>query len=257
MEQGIGCMTWSNNENLRIEYRLGREKLSGNSHHAARTSLKGSLDHFANGHRRWLRGLGLLDRPWFVLGGAPEPTLPTELVATHARVDINNSGRTAVALGMGRADLSIRRAKASWSAHPELDTRGLIWFTEKNILLLRLELWHRRHASVDSLVRVKRTLRDALVAHVVGPEIKDVGKLGKPSNGIVAVCFGLYFGVPEIVLTGVSLTQQGHSYDQLNRPRKQVDEDLHVLQILSRDARVATTERELAVTTGLRLWSGA
>jgi hypothetical protein len=215
-----------------------------------------TFDSFARQQERWLRKLGLLGRPWFVLGGAPEPTLYPELFASHARVDINNSGLTALGLGLGPADLTLRRSKVSWTVHPTLATRGLVWFTKTPAPLLRLRLLtkHRRVAA-DSVMQVAKPNRTELVARVIGDGVRSVGAYGRPSNGVVAACYALYFGVPEIVLTGVSLSRQGHSYDALGRPRKHVEEDALSLARLAQDPRVATTERELAEATGIRLWT--
>ncbi|KAB0682763.1 hypothetical protein [Aureimonas leprariae] len=214
------------------------------------------LDRFARSQRRWLGGLDMLDRPWYVLGGAPQPTLYPELARSYARVDINNSGLTADRLGLGPADLTIRRAKVNWTVHPTLSTHGLIWFTRTPASLLRLRLAtkHRR-VTAGSVMRIAKPDRFKVVAAVIGAEVRSVGSHGYPSNGIVAACYGLYFGVPEIVLTGVSLARQGHSYDTLNRPRRQVEEDTFALARLAGNARVATTEPELADATGMRLWT--
>jgi hypothetical protein len=46
----------------------------------------------------------------------------------------------------------------------------------------------------------------------------------------------------------------GHSYDQLQRRRRQVDEDAYVLERLKEHPAVFTTEADLAAETGLRLW---
>lgn len=209
-------------------------------------------------HRRWLRKLGLLGRPWMILGGAPNPAIPPELVTTHARIDINNSGLTALDLGLGPADLTLRRAKANWAAHPALHTRGLIWFTATPAPLLwaRLLVTHRR-ARVGSLMRMAKSDRSAVVERFVGEEVRAVGDQGKPSNGIVAACYGLAFDIPEIVLVGVSLSKQGHSYDKLGRPRKQIEEDTFALHRLAGNGRIATTEPELSEAAGIRLWRPA
>ena len=205
-------------------------------------------------HRRAMAPTGLLERPWLILGGAPDPVLPPDLLASHARVDINNSGKAAAERGLGRAALTVRRTRERWDVHPGLDTEVLLWFTAKNLFALRFKLLLQRQARVDRLIRMPKTERDAVVQHVVGPGVRSVGDLGKPSNGIAALCYGLFLGVPEIVLAGFSLTRSGHSYDRLARPRKQIDEDRFVLGRLAADRRVATTEAELAEETGIRLW---
>lgn len=206
-------------------------------------------------HEDWLRELGILGEPWLILGGAPNPVLPPELLEHHARIDINNSGLTAANLGLGPADITFRRAKAKWAAWPEFNTRGLIWFTRTPTPLLRFRLLTKhRKARVERLMRMPKADRTELVESFVGREIRAVGDQGKPSNGIVAICYGLAFGAPEVVIAGVSLSRSGHSYDKLGRPRKQVAEDTYALERLASDPRLSTTEPELADAMGLRLW---
>ena len=86
-----------------------------------------NLDTLRESHRSWLGELGILHKPWLIFGSAPNPTLPDGDPKRWARVDINNAGRTAVALGLGRADLTIRTQRKSWAEWPELDSRALLW----------------------------------------------------------------------------------------------------------------------------------
>ena len=97
--------------------------------------------------------------------------------------------------------------------------------------------------------------REAVNLAMIGPEMIGIGELGKPSTGIAALCYGLFLGVPEIVLSGFSFARAGHSYDTLARPRMQIAEDRYALEMLRDDPRVATSEPELAADLGLRLWT--
>lgn len=201
--------------------------------------------------------LGLLDRPWVILGGAPQPTMPDELLASHARIDINNAGLAARQRGWGPADLTVRRPVESWSAFPDLETRALLWYNARPRWRQRWKLMRQRRAKIGALVSLSPDDREAINQAMIGPEILGIGELGKPSTGIAALCYGLFLGVPEIVLAGFSFARAGHSYDALARPRMQIPEDRHALQRLREDPRVATTEPELAADIGLRLWRPA
>lgn len=214
-----------------------------------------ALDAIVRRHGNWLDGLGIRRRPWLILGSAPEPTLPPALAASHVRIDINNAGRTAASLGLGRADLTIRARKKSWEEHPHLDTRGLLWLHTWPPLLLRLQLLGKPYDHVGSLMSLKRPERDAIVSHVAGASVQAIGDLGKVTNGVAAICYGFLLGVPGIVVAGVSLSKLGHSYDQLGRRRRQVDEDAFILERLHLRADLFTTEEDLARDSGLKLWS--
>ncbi|WP_152048418.1 hypothetical protein [Aureimonas psammosilenae] len=211
------------------------------------------LDRFKRRREAWLRKLKLLDRPWLILGAAPTPTLPPDLFRTHARIDINNAGKTAAELGLGRAALTFRASKKSWLEHDKIDTEGLIWLRDRPTRFIRLYLLDKPYRHIGHVSALTRFDRDEIVRLVSGMSLKEIGDLGKVSNGVAAACYGLLFGVPEVVLAGISLTQTGHSYDQLGRHRLQVEEDRLVLSHFAGDPRVATTEPELAELTGLRL----
>ncbi|MCK5932700.1 MAG: hypothetical protein KAG89_11070 [Fulvimarina manganoxydans] len=205
-------------------------------------------------YRGWLGELGILDRPWLILGSAPSPTLPAGVLADHARVDINNSGRTAEEMGLGRADLTFRAKAKPWSEHPNLDTHGLLWIHTKPRWYAKLKLRYRPHRHIESLEVLTPKVRERIVMAETALPVSEIGDLGKVTNGIAAACFGLACGVPSIVLAGISLTSGGHSYNQNNRARMQITEDRAVLKALAKRNDISTTEAELAEETGLTLF---
>jgi hypothetical protein len=214
-----------------------------------------NLSSLISKHRRWLDRLGIRNSPWLVFGSAPEPTVPPDISKTHARIDINNSGATASSLGLGRAALTIRARKKTWEEHRKLDTRALLWIHERHPLTLRLKVLFRPHRHVGSIAKVTPWEREELISQVASTQLEGIGSLNKVTNGVFAVCYGLALGVPEIVIAGVSLSKVGHSYDQLQRRRRQVDEDAFVLERLKDHPALFTTEADLAAEAGLKLWS--
>ncbi|HEX2021049.1 MAG TPA: hypothetical protein VGO17_19130 [Aurantimonas sp.] len=217
-------------------------------------SLAPRLLQLRQAQREAIDRLGLLCRPWVILGGAPDPTMPAALLANHARVDINNAGLAARQRGWGPADLSVRRPVESWKVFPDIETRALLWYTARPRWRQRWKLMRQRRAKIGALVSLDPDDREAINQTMIGPEILAVGELGKPSTGVAALCYGLFLGVPEIVLAGFSFSRAGHSYDTLARPRLQIAEDRFALERLRQDSRVATSEPELAEDLGLRLW---
>jgi hypothetical protein len=210
--------------------------------------------HYREQQRKWLTGLELLDRPWLILGSAPSPTLPPELLRTHARVDINNAGRTADTLGLEPADLTFRKKSKPWSEHPALRTRGLIWYNTVPAFMLRLRLLALPQARVGKIMKASRSEREKIVEIVSNANPTEIGDRGKVTNGVAALCYALYVGVPQVVLTGMSLSKDGHSYNEVNRARRQIEEDAFILDRLKSRPDVLTTEPDLARDTGIRLW---
>ena len=195
----------------------------------------------------------MISRPWLVFGAAPNPTLPEHVLQNALRVDINNSGRTAQMLGLGRADLTFRSKKKSWEEHPNLDTKALVWVHDRSNWIARLILNRKPLKHVGTMRVIRRRTRDMAVIQQSGVSPIDVGELGKVTNGVAAACYGLALGVPKVTLCGLSLRDVGHSYDQKGRRRRQLDEDLLVLRALAADERVSTTEHSLAEDAGIRL----
>lgn len=212
------------------------------------------IDALRESHRAWLRPLKVLDRPWLVLGSAPDPTLPEGLVARCARLDINNAGRLAELRGLPPADLTFRSKTRAWSEHPTLHTRGLVWIHSEPLLLMRLRLLLKPKVRVGRLMRMSRHERDTMVKQVANASPEEAGgDIGKVTNGVAAVCYALLVGAPEVVIAGISLSKGGRSHDDLNWKRMQVTEDRFILQRLAAHANLSTTEPDLAEDTGIRL----
>ncbi len=205
-------------------------------------------------HRAWLSRLGLLDRPWLIFGSAPNPTLPAGLAAQSARIDINNAGRTAAALGLGPADLTFRTQRKSWDEWPDLETRAMIWTHRGPKLLMHWDMRRNSNARVGTLKRWPRGEREMIVEYVAGASLTGTGKWEKATTGIAATCYGLFVGIPRIVLAGISLDSGGHSYDNLARERRQIDEDAFVLEHIRHRPELFATEPALIEGAGLKAW---
>lgn len=203
-------------------------------------------------HRRWLAKLKILDRPWLILGSAPNPTLPTDIVAHCARMDVNNAGKTANMLGLPAADLTFRKRKKSWEEHPDVRTRGLLWLHTRPLWVMRLKLLMKPSVRYRSLMRATKEEREAIVDHVCGGMPTDIGETGHVTNGVAALCYALFMGVPSATLAGFSLTVMGHSYNEKGSTRRQIDEDAYVLSKLRERPEVFTTEEGLSASIGIR-----
>jgi len=212
---------------------------------------------FREQQRAWLKSLGILDKPWLILGSAPSPTLPPDLLRSHARIDVNNAGRTAQMLGLGAADLTIRKKNKSWAEHPTLETRGMLWYHTAPLFIMHLQLLMHPRVRVKSLMRASKVERDAIVELISKVSPRGAGETGKATNGVAAICYAIFVGIPEIVLAGLSLSKDGHSYDGLKRTRRQVSEDRLVLTRLKDHPNLLTTEVDLARDVGIKLWEVA
>jgi hypothetical protein len=145
------------------------------------------LDRLRDEHRHWLSTRGLLDRPWFVLGSAPNPTIPPDITSRAALICINNAGTTAVRMGLPPADLTFRNNSKGWLALADCKVPLVLWVTNRNPLHI---LWKRmfiRTAGLGEIKTLRRELRRAIDLHVLSSGSNDEEQIKKPSTGIFAI----------------------------------------------------------------------
>lgn len=118
---------------------------------------------------------------------------------------------------------------------------------------MHLELLAKPDVRYESLMRATKPEREAIVDAVSGGLPADIGEVGKVTNGVAALCYALFMGVPSVTLAGFSITTMGHSYDDKGRIRRQIAEDTFVLTRLKDRGDVFTTELDLSEGIGLPL----
>jgi hypothetical protein len=203
----------------------------------------------------WLEGAsGPLNRDWLVFGSAPNATIPARGTEGCLLVCVNNSGLTASRLGLKAPDLAIRAEHKSWAEVAGLSSRAVLWISERSVLRLRFKYPGSLRHRVGSLRRLPTTLRDEIMAGALGITIGPGERDQRPSNGIFAITLALSMGAPRVIVSGLSLSEQGHSYNDLGETRKQIDPDQRALaRIAARYPHVVTTEADLSEATGLPL----
>jgi hypothetical protein len=100
-------------------------------------------------------------------------------------------------------------------------------------------------------MRATKAEREAIVDVVSGGLPSDIGEVGHVTNGVAALCYALFMGVPSVTLAGFSITRMGHSYDDKGKIRRQIAEDTFVLTRLKDRGNVFTTELDLSEHVGL------
>lgn len=212
-----------------------------------------SIDDLRHRHTRWLERGGMLERPWLILGSAPDPTLPVPLDPRVAHVHINNAGLTAHARGLPPADLTYRAGRKPMTPLNGLSSRNMLWVTSQPRLPMRLRALYAIPLRVERAETLSFRDRDRIVEAVIGTEIRSVGVYGKPSSGVAAIAYALFCGVPEVIVAGISVELDGYSYEAPPEVRKQKEEDRFALaELAKRHPGIATSEPALAAATGLR-----
>ncbi len=219
---------------------------------AARLSSKSYAKTFAH-HHKWLELQGLLGRPWFMLGSAPEPTAPRTLPERTVYAYIKFAGRSARMHGLPPADITLLTRWKELQRAARLDL--------KLVLRLRPSLTYRgrlnRIAGRTGMAESQLTSaeRDAYMIAALGSLFSGVGQEKRPSNGIAMICFALAHGVERIVISGLSFDMSGHEYERSNTPRRHAAEDRAALQEMARRyPLVSTTEESVHRATSLPLY---
>jgi hypothetical protein len=209
---------------------------------------------FAN-HAGWAKKhLGDVSRSWFILCSAPSPTVPASIPDETIFVCVNNSGLTAHALGLRSADLTIRAEKKSWKEIHGLHSKALLWISKKPLFYQRIQALDSFKHKANAVRRITVEDRDNIMRMMLNDDFPSNEHENRPSNGIFAIAYALSCGAFEVIVSGFSLTQGGHSYNDLDKRRRHIDPDKAALiYFAENNFPVSTTETNLADITGLRL----
>ncbi|HDZ75255.1 MAG TPA: hypothetical protein ENH55_21305 [Aurantimonas coralicida] len=217
--------------------------------------IAGDFPALAARHAAWLRGRGLLDRPWFVLGSAPDPHVPQLFPPRTAHIHVKYAGHSARQHGLPSGDLTFLLAKTTNAQIAELDLNAVLRLCKRHSLLTLI----RRNLPVLGARECALTHRerDAFIIGTLGSLFGGSGVEIRPSNGIALIAYALAVGIPQIIVAGISLQSDGYAYDRSARVRRHLEEDRAALAVVAaRHPEVVTTEPGLSRATGLPLLAG-
>lgn len=207
-----------------------------------------------------------LPRPCVVLGSAPQPHVPSGAFDVMC---VNSSGYAARDLGLPEPAITVLAGFKLIYPNREEDRQALRGLRTKTLLLVDyllplspaetaqlladLDFRYERLETVDfhGRARVIESATGLPLASDAAPELR-------VSNGIFATCHALQLGAPAVIVSGFSLTLNGHFYSQRGRPRRHIGPDTTALQALrERGWPLYTTETDIADATGIPLWTTA
>lgn len=213
---------------------------------------------FKRRHRRWLAGGGLLDRPWLFVASAPNPTLPATLPPRTAHVYIKFAAAAGGRRGMPAPDLAFVNDYAVARQTEGVTCHRILALTAKRRKIVADRIVHALPFTGSRPMHLGDGERDLVLDAVLGDSFKGVGAMPRPSNGIALICYAILFGIPRLIVSGMSLTDDGH--DNPNRKKFQrlhKEEDRASFQHFARHhPSIVTSEPELAELTGLPLFRG-
>lgn len=212
-----------------------------------------SLERIRDEHRRWLERHDLLTRPWLVFGSAPEPTIPPDLASRAALICINNSGATAARLGLPPASLTLRNSHKEWKSVAHCSLPLVLWMSDDRFKS-RMKLLFTPRARMGECRFMRKSERRDIYTFLLGSDLQHLGDMHKPSTGVFAVLYGLFLGVPEISVAGLSMREDGYSYgSQPGIQRHRAEDKFALTMVAEQYSSVSTTEIELSKDVGIPL----
>ncbi len=204
-------------------------------------------------------------KTWVILGSAPNPTILRSQIADSALVCVNASGCVASQCQLPIPELTIMSGymaappknkieKTTRNAIKGLKTKELVWinrgctFAEAQTRLKKLKY------SYETAVVFTHEQRAQIVKQITGADLATQSRDRKISTGLFAVCFALYRGASEVILSGISLSTGGYEYAQQQKERKHVLSDqTAIAKLLDANLPIKTSEKALSAATGLPL----
>ncbi len=216
------------------------------------------LTAFKRRHRRWLERGNLLGRPWLFLASAPHPTVPASLPPNTAHVYIKFAAIAGRKRGMPEPDLIFVNDYNVEKQTQGLNCHRILSLTGKNRKIAIDRIVHTLPFLQSRPMHMSDSERDMICQAVLGEAFIGVGSMIRPSNGIALICYALLFDVPQIIVSGMSLTDEGHSNPNRKKfQRLHKEEDKASFSFFAKHfPAVATSEPELARLTGLQLFQG-
>lgn len=207
-----------------------------------------------------------LNKSVFVLGSAPNPVPPPEAGHGWVSMTVNGSQASLANLGLDSMpnatifNTSLIKTNYAPNAAARHVLRGkrtenLIVLSESNSLrkrihvILRLLILQYKYKTLTILTThtrlkiIEETIQKKLL------ERKD-----QPSNGIFTALLALHLGAEKVLLSGFSLSKQGHAYNNLNFKRAHATGDLIVLErAVELGLPIYTTDRDFSTESGVPL----
>lgn len=193
----------------------------------------------------------------FVLGSAPRLCPPAPGDWTFATVNASQAilagwGHTPTITLLGRTWRRLNPTKRSVRhVMNGLRTKHLIGVgTPRNYRTFKTTARELNYG-YENLSILTTDKREAIVRQMLGHDFDVSNKL---SNGVILGLLALHQGADEVVLSGLSLTQSGHAYNDVNQPREHVDADaLGLACAMRRGLALFTNDAAFAAESGLTL----
>lgn len=182
-----------------------------------------------------------IGRPAWIFGSAPNPIPIQNFVdEEYLFVCVNGSylsARNLVKklphLTILNSDITTKKKPANLDVKPYLEeifSKETIFLEDNFIFNIRSSQITNR--SLGRQIYLKKANRDVIIKSILGNSFNK-GEVDKISTGMFAIVLSCYFGCRPIFVSGFSLTQDGHAYNQNQRVRSHKEADKAALGRLS------------------------
>lgn len=201
--------------------------------------------------------------PCFILGSAPRAVPPGNEFCSWTYLTVNASqlggectGRTpditlmsGQMLGVSPVNVEAKRAISGKKT-------GNLWLIERGVLLSdAIDILENLKYKYENIVSISHFHRACIVYDVLGEDLGSGPGEEKLSTGIFASLLALNQGAKKVVLSGFSLTEAGHSYNDAGHKRCHVDVDRVVLSlIVKKKLPIYSLTQCFSDESGLPLW---
>ncbi len=206
--------------------------------------------------------------PCLVLGSAPNPVIPSGFDAHWTFISVNASQAGAAAAGITRVpDLTVMSGQMLGTKPENLAGQAALrGGRTKQLLLIERGIATREAIPalriLDFRYDVLRTMnhweRAGLTYRLLGEHLATGSGEDKISTGVFAAVFSALRGHRPTVMSGFSLSSDGHSYNPLGHRRQHRRIDALALRMLAAPRyAVFSADADFAASSGLPLWDGS
>jgi hypothetical protein len=207
-----------------------------------------------------LRALFFQGERAFVLGSAPKYTIPKSINSFRV-LTVNGSQfklegfipdltlfNTSLIKSSFLANIEARKALEGLRTKRLIVVVGKISWRKRVHVLYRL---FRLGYKSERLHLMESDGRERVLKSLLGLDMKSPSL---PSNGVFLAVLACYLGASEVLMSGFSFSQAGHSYNNLSLGRGHVDADRIVLnRVLELGLPIFAIDHDFARDSGLRL----
>lgn len=207
----------------------------------------------------------------FVIGSAPDPSVPTDLLKSATIFSVNGSQAALDQYGVSRPHFTFMRSNMSGQRDANTATLDALRGRQTETLVIvaasskntDVQFKQQRQSlsdigyEFDNLYFLRKSHRYQIAS---GGRTKLqsmlVSRYGA-SMGICGIMSGLYMGADRVFFAGLSFRTAGHSYNSLALARRHVEEDAKVLKrARQRGDAILTCDSAFSEDSGIPLYCG-